>query len=138
MADAEIELAAAVAALASDDDEQALERLVRAWGACRAAALAPMIDALASRVEPRYPALAGKTAEDRYRAFCTTARCVRQADLARLVALLPRLAHGELCRALETLLYAWPPTPRMRALLGNARLTAYSDRVDELRAVHGA
>ena len=138
MSDAETELAAALTALASDDDEQALECLVTAWDVCRAQSLAEVIDLLASRVEPRHKALAGKTADDRYQAFRNTAAGVRQADLARLVALLPRLAYGDLSTALDTLLYHWRYTPRMRALLADLGLTAYNDRVEELRVVHAA
>ncbi len=136
MSDAETELLAALAALASDDDEQALERLVAAWNACRAAPLVAMIDTLAERIEPRAKALGGKTANERYGAFRTTAARTRQADLGRLVALLPRLAYGDVSTALDTLLYHWPPTPRMRALLEPIQLPGYGDRLDELRTVH--
>ena len=136
MSDADIELAAALAALASDDDEQALERLVTAWELCRAEPLIALIDTLASRIEPRQKALAGKTADERYQAFRTTALASRQADLARLVALLPRLAYGDVTVALDCLLYEWRATPRMRTLLEPVRLPGYTDRLDELRATH--
>jgi uncharacterized protein (TIGR02996 family) len=134
--DADTELAAALAALASDDDEQALERLVGAWDLCRAEPLIALIDTLASRIEPRQKALAGKTADERYEVFRTIALATRQADLARLVALLPRLAYGDVTSALDMLLYQWPPTPRMRALLEPVRLPGYGDRIEELRAAH--
>ena len=136
MSDAETELEAALAALASDDDERALDHLVAAWDVCRAAALAPLVDTLASRIEPRHKALTGKTANDRYEAFRTTASDRRQADLARLVTLLPKLAYGDVSTALDMLLYDWPHTPRMRALLEPIQLPGYTDRLDELRALH--
>jgi uncharacterized protein (TIGR02996 family) len=132
----ETQLAAALAALASDDDEAALERLVAAWNAGRTAALIPLVDALASRIEPRHKALAGKTADDRYEAFRTTAIAQRQADLGRLVSLLPKLGYGDLSTALDTLLYQWAYTPRMRALLEPLRLAGYGDRLAELREKH--
>ncbi|MBA3499477.1 MAG: TIGR02996 domain-containing protein, partial [Deltaproteobacteria bacterium] len=136
MSDADTELAAALAALASDDDEQALERLVTSWSLCRAAPLIALVDTLASRIEPRQKALGGKTADDRYEAFRTTAVTLRQADLARLIALLPRLAYGDVTAALDILLYQWRPTPRMRALLETVRLPGYTDRLEELRTAH--
>ena len=132
----ETELQAALAALASDDDERALQHLVAAWDASRAAPLIALVDALASRIEPRVKALGGRTNNDRYEAFRDTAARHRQADLGRLVALLPKLAYGDVSSALDTLLYDWRPTPRMRSLLESIRLPGYSDRLDELRAVH--
>jgi uncharacterized protein (TIGR02996 family) len=138
VSDAETELAAALAALASDDDEGALEALVAAWGNCRAEPLIALVDVLASRIEPRHKALGGKTAEERYQAFRATAANVRQSDLARLLAMLPRLAYDDISTALDTLLYDWRYTPRMRALLESVRLTGYGDRLEELRTVHAA
>jgi uncharacterized protein (TIGR02996 family) len=132
----EVQLASALAALAADDDEAALERLVAAWNVERAPALIPLIDTLASRIEPRHKALAGKTADQRYTAFRDTAAMQRQADLGRLVAVLPKLNYGDLSTALDTLLYHWPYTPRMRALLVPLRLAGYGDRVAELRDRH--
>jgi uncharacterized protein (TIGR02996 family) len=136
VSDAESDLHAALAALASDDDERALEHLVAAWQAARAAAIAPLVDVLASRIEPRAKALGGKTARERYEAFRATALQHRQADLGRLVALLPKLAYGDVETALDTLLYHWRPTPRMRALLEPIQLPGYTDRLNELRSVH--
>lgn len=134
MADTELE--AALAALAADDDERALDHLVAAWNACRDAAIAPLVDALASRIEPREKALGGKNANERYEAFRDVASRRRQADLARLVALLPKLAYGDVSTALDTLLYEWPYTPRMRTLLEAVRLIGYADRIAELRIAH--
>ena len=136
MSELETQLAAALAALASDDDEAALECLVAAWNAGRTAALIPLVDALASRIEPRHKALGSKTADDRYEAFRSTAARQRQADLGRLVALLPKLNYGDLSTALDTLLYHWAYTPRMRTLLEPLRLAGYGDRVAELREKH--
>jgi uncharacterized protein (TIGR02996 family) len=136
VSDAETELAAALVALASDDDERALEALVAAWDTCRAAPLIVLVDVLASRIEPRYKALGGKTADERYQAFRLTAANARQSDLARLVAMLPRLAYDDVSTALDTLLYDWRPTPRMRALVENVRLPGYGDRLEALRTVH--
>lgn len=134
--DAETELAAVLAALASDNDEAALEHLVAAWSHCRAEPLIALVDTLASRIEPRQKALTGKTSDDRYEAFRSTAARERQADLARLVAILPRLTYEDISAALDTLLYDWDYTPRMRALLEPVRLPGYSDRLEELRTVH--
>ena len=136
MGDADTELGAALAALASDDDERALEHLVAAWDLCRAEPLIALVDTLASRIEPRQKALGGKTSDDRYEAFRTTAARARQADLARLVAMLPRLTYGDVSAALDTLLYNWRYTPRMRTLLQSVRLPGYTDRLDELRTAH--
>jgi len=136
VSDAETELAAALAALVSDDDEQALEHLVAAWEHGRAEPLIALVDTLASRIEPRQRALGGKTANDRYEAFRATAARGRQADLACLVAMLPRLTYEDVSAALDTLLYHWRATPRMRTLLESARLPGYSDRLGELRTVH--
>lgn len=132
---AEIELAAALTALASDDDEQALESLVAAWSRRRAAPLIALVDTLASRIEPRHKALGGKTADERYAIFRATAARKRQADLARLVAMLPRLIYEALGPALDTL-DQWPHTPRMRALLESVRLPGYGDRLEALRTAH--
>ena len=136
MSDAETELEGALAALASDNDERALEHLVAAWNHCRAEPLIALVDTLASRIEPRQKALGGKTSDDRFEAFRSTATRERQADLARLVAILPRLTYEDISAALDTLLYDWDCTPRMRALLEPVRLPGYTDRLDELRNVH--
>jgi uncharacterized protein (TIGR02996 family) len=138
MRSVETELAAALAALASDDDAQALEHLVAAWQHARVEHLARLIDSLARRVEPRTPALSGRTANDRYNAFMTTASSRRQADLASLVTALPKLAYGDVSTAMDFLLYEWPPSPRLPALLDLVQLSGYGDRVAELRKVHGS
>jgi uncharacterized protein (TIGR02996 family) len=131
-------LEAALVALRIRDEERALEQLVRAWNVSRARPLVALIDAVAAWVEPRRPPIVEKTAELRYQACVTIMAEGRQADLGRLVAVLPLLAYGDDRTVLDHLLYHWPHTPRMATLLDRLELRGLQDRVDELREAHAA
>ncbi len=97
--------------------------------------LVPLIDTLADRVEAREEPIAGRTANDRYEAFMAVVARRRQADLGRLVAIVPRLAYGDNQTALDALLYDWAHTPRIATLLDRIPISD-ADREDDLRTQH--
>ena len=79
------DLAAARAALVAGDVRGALESLLAAWRARRAADLAHAIEALDARITAAAPLIPGRTQQDRLVAWVELARRGAPADLGRLL-----------------------------------------------------
>jgi uncharacterized protein (TIGR02996 family) len=113
-------LVRAASAVERGDDEAALDALLEAWRATRAARIGELVDAVSARIEPRLPAICDPASRasraELQQAWLAVAAQRRARDVPRLFASITHTHH----RATDALarlraLDGWPADPRIAA-----------------------
>lgn len=110
-------LEAAMTALESGRDEEALDELLAAWRDSRDRALADVIDLLGARLDARRPRPGGKTVKDKEVAWHALAGQRRAADVGSLLATISDVARAASLERRIAALAQRPADPRVARML---------------------